>query len=393
MNKLARYTMFGMLYFVQGTILSYFTALNPIYLRSFRLSMTEIGIIGTIGMIPFVIKIFFGMLSDRFNLLRLGHRKPYILIGLLIQISGLIAIPSIDPSASFGLFALCAFLIMTGMALYDTCTDGLALDTTPANEQGTIQGIMVGGRALGVVIISAILGLLVKQISWQAMFWTMAGLTALPIPLVLASKEAQRPAEKRFEWKAFAAFSRKPIIALAGLGALYSLVTNGANEIFTPFLHEGFGVDEFGAGLYISVWGIGIIIGGLTGGRLVDRYGQRRAVISATFITAGAIAALALIGSPLAAWPLAALFGLAYGYYETIYFATAMNVSDGRIAASMFSILMAIANIGTAAGLAISGILVDSINYQTTFLIIAGLSFLALPLLPIIFGRSSSVQK
>ncbi|MBS1250924.1 MAG: hypothetical protein MAG431_02523 [Chloroflexi bacterium] len=33
-NKIFRYTMFGSLYFTQGTILSYFTALNALYLLS-----------------------------------------------------------------------------------------------------------------------------------------------------------------------------------------------------------------------------------------------------------------------------------------------------------------------------------------------------------------------
>ncbi len=44
-------------------------------------------------MIPFVIKIFLGMLSDKVNLFGLGHRRPYIMIGLLIQFSCLVVIP------------------------------------------------------------------------------------------------------------------------------------------------------------------------------------------------------------------------------------------------------------------------------------------------------------
>ena len=120
--------------------------------------MSQVGLIGMIALIPFVIKIFFGMLSDRFNFLRLGYRKPYILLGLFVQCLCLVVVPGINPGEQFGLFALLAFVLMSGQALYDTCTDGLALDTTPKEEEGTIQGIMVGGRALGVVLISAALG-------------------------------------------------------------------------------------------------------------------------------------------------------------------------------------------------------------------------------------------
>jgi PAT family beta-lactamase induction signal transducer AmpG len=76
---------------------------------------------------------------------------------------------------------------------------------------------------------------------------------------------------------------------------------------------------------------------------------------------------------------------LAFGYYETVYFATAMDVTDPRIAASMFAILMAVANIGIGVGFAITGQLVDAIGYRWTFVGLGLLNLLALPLLPLIF--------
>ena len=78
---------------------------------------------------------------------------------------------------------------------------------------------------------------------------------------------------------------------------------------------------------------------------------------------------------------------LAFGYYETVYFATSMELTDLRIAASMFAIFMAVANIGTGIGFGVSGILVDAIGYRWTFVAIAALNLLALPLIPVIFRR------
>jgi len=161
-SKPLRYTMFASLYFTQGTILSYFTALNALYLLSRGLTMTDVGLFAAIALLPFVLKIFLGMLSDRVNLFRLGHRKPYILIGLLVQTICLIIVPYIDPAQYYWGFVAIAFILQMGMALYDTCTDGLALDTTPQEEQGTIQGFMVGGRALAVVVTASVLGLLAE---------------------------------------------------------------------------------------------------------------------------------------------------------------------------------------------------------------------------------------
>jgi PAT family beta-lactamase induction signal transducer AmpG len=103
-----------------------------------------------------------------------------------------------------------------------------------------------------------------------------------------------------------------------------------------------------------------------------------------------AILALAAIASPIMAWPLVALFGLAFGFYETLYFAISMRETDPRIAASMFAILMAVANLGTGVGLALSGSLAEALGYRPAFAIIAALNFLALPLLPLIFNRKAS---
>ncbi|MHB8808265.1 MAG: MFS transporter, partial [Anaerolineaceae bacterium] len=145
MNKNVRFALFATLYMAQGAVMGYFTSLNALYLQSYGLGLDKIGLIGSIAMIPFVLKIFFGLLSDKVSFFHLGHRKPYILIGLSVQILGLLAVTFINPAKNFSLFAFNAFFLMAGMALYDTCTDGLALDTTAPEDEGKIQGIMVAG--------------------------------------------------------------------------------------------------------------------------------------------------------------------------------------------------------------------------------------------------------
>jgi len=149
-SKTVRFTMFALLYFTQGTILGYFASLNALYMLDNGLDMADVGIFSTIALIPFVIKILFGIISDRYNLFGLGHRKPYIFIGLLVQFACLIVVANINPGESYWLYVGLAFLLQLGMAFYDTCTDGLALDITPESEKGILQGFMVGGRSVGV---------------------------------------------------------------------------------------------------------------------------------------------------------------------------------------------------------------------------------------------------
>jgi len=390
MNKTLHYTIFGLLYFVQGAILSFFTALNAIYLLSFNVSMAQIGIMGAIAMIPFVLKIFMGMLSDRVNLFGLGHRKPYIIIGLVIQAVCLVIVPFINPGTDFWLYAFVAFILMTGMALYDTTTDGLAVETTPQSEEGTIQGFMVGGRALGVVVVSAVIGILVEAISWQVTFWFLAIVSLIPLAFILQMREAKRQADRVFEWRAFGAFKSLPVIALGILGALYSLIINAANQIVNPYLQGLFDFGPQTLGFYTMLWGIGVVFGSLFGGKLVDKIGRKRSVFAAMVISIISILLFVVIADPGVAIAIVVIFGIAFGYYETVYFAISMEKTDPRIAASMFSILMAVANIGTGIGLALSGILVDGIGYKLTFVVIAVLNLIALPLIPLVFKRGET---
>lgn len=389
-NKTLRYTMFGSLYFTQGTVLSYFTALNALYFLSRGLNMTDVGVFGAIALVPFVIKIFLGMLSDRVNLFGWGHRKPYILIGLLVQLACLVVVPFVDPADSYWGFVALAFTLQMGMALYDTCTDGLALDTTPPEEQGTIQGFMVGGRALAIVLTASILGILADKVSWTAVFWLLAVLTLIPIPLVLTAKEAERTAGEEFDWGAFSAFKGKGVIFLSLLGFIFFFIIAGANQMVNPFLEMEFGISFSQAGVYTTVFGIGAVLGGIFGGRIYGRIGMRNATLAAMGVGLAGTLLLGLTGGPGMAWLLVGLFGLAYGTQQTIFFALAMKHTVPHIAASMYAILMAVTNVAQGAGMAVSGILADSAGFRITFVILGLLNLLILPLLSTIFGRDSA---
>jgi len=204
------------------------------------------------------------------------------------------------------------------------------------------------------------------------------------------SRERERLA---FEWSAFKALGRKEILSLAILGALYSFIINSVAEIMNPFFEERFTITAFIAGLYSAVWGLGIIIGGVLGGKGTDKLGHRRSVWYAMIISFVSILLFLIVPDARIAFAIALVFGFAFGFYETVYFATSMARTDPRIAASMFSILMAIANIGTGIGLAVTGVMVDSFGYPWTFILLAGINLLALPLIPAVFKRKSGTGK
>ena len=380
-SKAFKYTMFGLLYFSQGTILSYFTALNALYLQDNGIDMGRIGILGTIAMIPFILKIFLGLLSDKVNLFGKGHRKPYILIGLAIQVVSLLVVSAIDPSSNFTGFVVMAFMVQFGMALYDTCTDGLALDTIPKEEEGTIQTFMVGGRAVGLIATATIVGLIADNLSWNAVFYALAIFTLFPLPFVLMVKDGERPAGRRFDPKAFKAFGKRNVLAISGIGFIIFFIIVGVNQIINPYMRDGFGISLSQAGMLTTVWGIGILIGSVFGGKIFDSLDKKTVTYIGMGLSLFSLIGFALVPSLIMAWIFMFIFGFSYGTYQTVYFAMAMNITEASIAASMFSILMSITNLGQAVGMGISGGAVDAIGYKLTLVIFAALNFLLLPLL------------
>ena len=390
-SKTIRLILFASLYFTQGTILGYFSSLNALYLLDNGLTMTDVGIFSAIALIPFVLKIFLGMLSDRVNLFGRGHRVPYILIGLAVQLICLLAVPMLNPARQYWLFVALAFLLQLGMAFYDTCTDGLALDTTPVDEQGQIQAFMVGGRAVGTIVAASLVGLLAQHVSWSAVFWSLALLTLLPLPFVLLVREPERKSDERFDWKAFAAFKRWPVIAVGLAGLVVFLVIVGAQQQVNPFLTEELGVSLSQIGMITSLWGVGIVLGSMIASALMKKLPVKKAFLLMVASITVSLAALSIFvrarfGLELAIG-LVILYGIAYGLGQTITFALCMRVVDSRIAASMFAILMAFTNVGQGIGLALSGALADAAGFRVTLLVFAFLPFIALPLAPTLFRQ------
>ncbi len=392
-KKFFRYLTFGSLYFTQGTIQGFFAALNALYLLENGLQMTDVGIFGFIALLPFVIKIGLGIISDRVNLFGMGHRKPYIFIGLAVQFICLIAAPFVNPGEFFWGYVALAFTMQLGMALYDTCTDGLALDTTPEEEHGTIQSFMVGGRAVGAIVAASVVGFLAENISWLSVFWVLAALTLIPVPLMFFVREQQRKVEERFDWSAFKAFNRRTLLA-GVLGLLMFVIILGANQLINPYLEKQFGISLSAAGLITSLWSMGVVGGSFVGGWLIRKYQPRRALVIGVGLLSAALLALAFLLAPQFGLPLAialvVFFGVAYGTYQTEYFAVAMRFVDPRIAASMFAILMAFTNIGQGIGMGLSGMLSDLTGFSNTFLILLVINLLILLLLPLVFGKKET---
>ncbi|MBN1318857.1 MAG: MFS transporter [Anaerolineales bacterium] len=378
--------MFGLLYFVQGSALAYFRNYQKPYLSGLGVDPDVIGLLTSILLLPFIIKIFIGMLSDRVNLFRRGHRVPYIVLGLVLAAlffagSGLAA-----PDQNLTLFGALIVLGSFSVTIFDSTTDGLAIDVTPAEEHGRVQGAMVGGRAAGFIVLSLVFGALITGIGgeqpYRIVFFIIALSMLIPLFWVLRVKEPEeRDRSQQFEWRAFRCMGQKRFLLFALYAVVYSIGSFGVDGLVTLFMSQGLGASESVIGQYGAMRGLGAVIGAIGGGLLIDRLGRKRsafggvlAISLVAFLIALATGARGLLG-------IGVLWGVVWGFQETIFVALAMDLSDSRIAASMFALMMAFSNIGTAVGEGVATGLTDNLPFSTVFLALAGVNLLVLPIL------------
>jgi MFS family permease len=387
LSKSLRLLLFGSLYAAQGAVMSHFLTFNVLYLGEAGYGPDDIGIFQMILVIPFIVKIFLGMLSDGVNLFGLGHRKPYILIGLLTQAIIILVAPYIPVAEGLEAYAAVLFVGAMGMALYDTCTDGLALDTTPESEHGLVQGVMVGARAAGILVMLVIGGWLAENLGWPTFFLSLVALTLVPVPLVLLLRED--PAlmrRQKFQWSAFKAFKRGTVMLVALMGFLYAFSLDGVLTFLSDYLRAALEVSVGDIGLLVALSMVGRILGAASNGWLTDRIGRRQSLFSAIALAFFACVGLALSGGVSLLALFGFLFGLAYGYYTSVYAAVAMDFCDKHILASMFATFMLFINVGTAVGQPVGGILAENLGFGGMALLMGAINLINILLVIKIFG-------
>ncbi|WP_315745268.1 MULTISPECIES: MFS transporter [unclassified Bradyrhizobium] len=202
-----------------------------------------------------------------------------------------------------------------------------------------------------------------QHLGWRATFWAVAlvGLVAFAIIALLVPKD-KRPADAG-DWRAdLAAILRLPV--LLGL-ATTVLGYAGVFAVFTyiaPMLTRISGFSENAVSPILLVFGGGLVIGNLVGGRLADR-----SLVPTVFATLAALAAVLVLmapglRSPAAAVALTGLLGAAA--FATVaplqMWVLSKAKGAGQSLASSFNI--AAFNLGNAMGAWAGGVVIDQGN-------------------------------
>ncbi|HEX8199739.1 MAG TPA: MFS transporter [Isosphaeraceae bacterium] len=380
--------LFAALYAIQGVVVAYFFNYNQGYMSAAGVAERTIGLVEFLVTIPLIVKFLGGVLSDRVNLLGFGHRKPYIVLGLALQGLGLLGLVWVDPGRHLAAFAALAVLAVAGLALYDTCCDGMVLDVTPPADRARVQGMLVAARFLAAMACSYGFGkgLKLSGNGPGAGDWVLQTCAALSVMVLMRALTVPEPRPsadaEAFQWAALGALVRPQALGILAFGGLYATVAYGV-EINLSLFYAARRFDADAIGAFSGARYLGRAVGGallsLAGPRLGRGTTLALGVLGLAAATAGQGA--------VAGWGLAVLmgflFGVANGWDDALFNVLAMEAADPRLAASTFALFMAITNLSTAGGAIVAAaVAATGGRYDVVFLRSGLVALAALLLVP-----------
>ncbi|MGO9596616.1 MAG: MFS transporter [Isosphaeraceae bacterium] len=384
--------LFTSLYALQGVVVAYFFNYNQLYMMAGGVERDAAAHAQSLALVPFILKFLGGPLSDRFNLLGWGHRRPYVVIGLVVQSLGLWGLSLVHPGTHLRAFTALAVVAVAGMALYDTCCDGLVIDVTPAADRERVQGMLVASRFGAAMLCTLGFGFLLDATGngpgrGDPVLWICAALGVFPLIQALGVPEPRRADDaERFQWRALRVLFRPRSLVLLAFGAFYALVGYGVEISLSPFYGQALHFRERTIGVLGASRYVGRVIGAALFPVLASRLG-RVWVLKAGLLSLAISSALqAAVTGPPQAGLLAAFFGSANGWTDALFFVMAMEASDPRMAASTYALFMAVTNISVAGG-SLFACLVTALGpgspldqaYRVAFLVTGAFVLLAWP--------------
>ena len=380
-SSIVRYLSLGILYVAQGLPVGLYMYAFPAYFAQNGLSPGVVG--GFIGLIylPWGLKLFAGPFMDRWAFLPMGRRRPWVLaslFGTVVCIFVMSLVP--DPLQNLGLLTGVAVAINAFMAIQDVAVDGMAVDVLPIGEQSRANGVMYGGQAIGVAAATAGGAWVLSEAGISLSCLILAGMMALAflVPLLVRERPGERllpwtegrPSEASLRlqlsgWKEIGRSLFRAVLLPSSIIATVALFIHRAGDGLASGMMPVLSVQELGwsdttfSSLNATAKLIGALVGMFLGGWLADRYGRVRMIRIFSLIVIALTGAMAALPSIWPATATVSTFVLTFSSLTTlfsiVFSATMMALCWKRVAATQFSLYMAISNMGISFGMSLIG--------------------------------------
>ena len=245
--------------------------------------------------------LLFGMLADRYG------RGPVLMVNIL-------SFSVIELTCAFApsLTVLLVLRALFGLAMGGEWGVGAALvfETLPKEGRGTFSGILQEGYAMGSILASgafalffngfALAGLHLPGIGWRGLFvlgslpallvfYVQASVTESPVWLAgersrLARTDAEQRQRGDGTWALLQKFLPTFLFLIVLMTAFMSF-SHGTQDVYPTFLTTYAKLNPSTVGSIGVLYGFGSIAGGFVFGTLSERWGRKRAIVTAALLS------------------------------------------------------------------------------------------------------------
>lgn len=383
-----RLAILGSLYVAQGIVYGFggFILVPTLAARGVSLS-TQAGILALAGL-PWVFKLLWGPVLDRFGGLGSGRARAFASLGMGAMAAVLVVMAATpDLVAVPGTVAWLWLLLNVSLSLQDVATDALVLDRVPAAQRGLANGVLLGGHHVGAEGIGSMgLGLVVAASGLSAALWVQAGLLAAlalaPWLLPRAGGESAAGSARGSLRAALRNIVARPrSLAVAVVAALVmsaDVITATVSGQFWV-VRLGWTVEELTSIVAPLLLGANLVAFALAS-LAVDRLGHARAAALGSACLGLLWAGFGLVPALWAHGGFVMGFVVAQALVTALFsvglHAALMNHTEPTLRASHFAVLMALLNLPRAVAAPLAPGLLSALGYSGLFIAAGGFQVL-----------------
>ena len=341
------------------------------------IDLTVIALFSLVGL-PYLLKVLWAPLMDRFVPPWLGRRRGWMLLTQLTLIAGLVGMATTPPSTAPLLLALFALLVAFASASQDVVLDAYRTDVLHDRERGFGAAVFVMGYRLAMLTAGGVAAVLGDAIGWSTAYLAMAALIGVGLLGTLIAPpppDVARPPRTLTE--AVVAPLREFLTRPAALAILLAIVLYKfgdafAGTLFSAFLKKELGFSATDIGLVRKSVGFVTTMGGmLAGGVLMARLGLYRSLIVFGLLQAGSNVMLMVLAEAGHDYPLMvatiAVENVTAGMGTAAFVAFLMALCDHRFTATQYALLSALSSLGRVLIGPLAGPAVEAMGWTAFF--------------------------
>lgn len=360
------------------------------WLKDNGIDLKSITLIASAGL-SYTLKFLWAPLVDRWTLPvvgRLGLRRGWILLALLLVMGALLVMAQVTPS-NLAPFVWVTLVAAFAGATLDIGVDAYRVEIAPREAQGALLATYSLGYRIALIVTGALALAMADHLPWPMVYRTMAAFLLVPMAAVFFAREPEVARVRTDTWRGairegmvepFADFFRRfgPALAMGLLA--FILIAKISDQslgggIMAPFyIDQGYSKTEIAA--ISKVYGIWVGIAGVfLAGFAIARWGVRWPLLAGVVLGAASnLLYIWLVGANGDLTMLTLVISgenLAQGFQGTTLAAFLTALINQRFSATQFALFSSLVMLPGKLLSAVSGGIVEQTGYATYFWITA----------------------